>query len=244
MMNPCPECGSTHVTRLPLIWQQETRVTSRGGVNTSLEALSVSPPERLPIARMVVAVFAGALIVGPMFASVAGKGVGFVVAAGFLLFAGLPLLKRIHWNTVELPYRQRLWANTFACRSCGARWNVDQSLSRPPATSLERKAAVIAALAVFVLGPTVLVLANASEGPRPLAGAAASTSADVLFIHGMMNVRSGPGEGYPVTARLTRGSQVTLGPKDANGWAELRSADGAPGGYVFRASELVKSYRP
>lgn len=73
---------------------------------------------------------------------------------------------------------------------------------------------------------------------------AATTPSEAFYIHGPLNVRSGPGATYPVLRTLSRGDLVYLGPKDARGWAELRTAGGSVEGYVYRASDLVRSSMP
>lgn len=69
-------------------------------------------------------------------------------------------------------------------------------------------------------------------------------SAELFYVHGSLNVRSGPGKEYPTVRTLSRGESVRLGPKDANGWAELISYGGTREGYVYRASDLVRSAPP
>jgi hypothetical protein len=64
-----------------------------------------------------------------------------------------------------------------------------------------------------------------------------------FHIHGTLNVRAEPREGASIIRTLHRGDYVQLGPRDANGWARLYSA-GSPEGYVYRASELVRSQAP
>ena len=69
-------------------------------------------------------------------------------------------------------------------------------------------------------------------------------SADPLYVHGALNVRSAPNRSAAVLRTLRRGDLVRLGPKDANGWAPIYDASGTPEGYVYRASDLVRSTAP
>lgn len=66
-----------------------------------------------------------------------------------------------------------------------------------------------------------------------------------FYIHGALNVRSGPGQDHQVLRALRRGERVRLGPKGPTGWAPLYPSYGSsPDGYVYRASDLVRSYAP
>lgn len=67
-------------------------------------------------------------------------------------------------------------------------------------------------------------------------------SADQLYIHEPLNVRSEPSKQGATLRTLARGSAVRLGPKDANGWAPLYDFAGNADGYVYRASNAVRSY--
>ncbi len=69
---------------------------------------------------------------------------------------------------------------------------------------------------------------------------------DDFYVHSAMNVRSGPGEEHAVLWTVKRGERVRLGPKDTNGWAAvfLPGGSGVPAGYLYRASEQVRSYAP
>lgn len=76
--------------------------------------------------------------------------------------------------------------------------------------------------------------------------AAAGGTEEEFYVHSAMNVRSGPGEEHPVLWTTKRGERVRLGPKDANGWAAVFLPGGAriPAGYLYRASDQVRSYAP
>jgi hypothetical protein len=65
---------------------------------------------------------------------------------------------------------------------------------------------------------------------------------DQLYIHEPMNVRSEPNKKGTTLRTLPRGTAVRLGPKDANGWAPLYDFAGNADGYVYRASDAVRSY--
>ncbi|HEX8321336.1 DUF4236 domain-containing protein [Longimicrobium sp.] len=69
-------------------------------------------------------------------------------------------------------------------------------------------------------------------------------SRDDFYVHGSMNVRSQPNKHAAVVRTLSRGDQVTLGAKDANGWAPLFDYAGRQTGYVYRASDLVRTQAP
>jgi uncharacterized membrane protein len=59
-----------------------------------------------------------------------------------------------------------------------------------------------------------------------------------------MNVRSQPNKHAAVVRTLSRGDRVTLGTKDANGWAPLFDYAGRQTGFVYRASDLVRTQAP
>ncbi|HEX8431473.1 MAG TPA: DUF4236 domain-containing protein [Longimicrobium sp.] len=65
---------------------------------------------------------------------------------------------------------------------------------------------------------------------------------DELYIHESLNVRTDPNRGSSKVRTLARGTVVLLGPKDANGWAPLYDSAGQREGYVYRASDAVRSY--
>jgi hypothetical protein len=67
---------------------------------------------------------------------------------------------------------------------------------------------------------------------------------DDLYVHGSMNVRSEPNKDAAVVRTLSRGDRVTLGTKDANGWAPLFDYSGRQTGFVYRASDLVRTQAP
>lgn len=70
------------------------------------------------------------------------------------------------------------------------------------------------------------------------------TPIEEFYLHGSLNVRSGPGKTFPVVRTLSRGDRIRLGPKGPDGWAELYSMAGIREGHVYRASDLVRSYAP
>lgn len=67
---------------------------------------------------------------------------------------------------------------------------------------------------------------------------------ETFYLHASMNVRTGPGKDFDRVRTLQRGDRVTLGAKDARGWAPLFSGYGQREGYVYRASDNVRSYAP
>ncbi|HLL52844.1 MAG TPA: DUF4236 domain-containing protein, partial [Myxococcaceae bacterium] len=72
--------------------------------------------------------------------------------------------------------------------------------------------------------------------------APSAPSADQLYIHEPLNVRSEPNKQGATLRTLPRGTAVRLGPKDGNGWAPLYDYAGNADGYVYRASDAVRSY--
>jgi Protein of unknown function (DUF4236)/Protein of unknown function (DUF3761) len=75
-------------------------------------------------------------------------------------------------------------------------------------------------------------------------GYSPSQERKTFYLHGSMNVRSGPGATYDRVRTLSRGEQVSLGPKDAGGWAPMFDVYGQRVGYVYRASDNVRTYPP
>jgi hypothetical protein len=73
--------------------------------------------------------------------------------------------------------------------------------------------------------------------------AAEAETRDWLYIHGTLNVRAEPSRTAAVLRTLQRGDFVQLGASDANGWARLYSP-GSGEGYVYRASDLVRTRAP
>lgn len=79
---------------------------------------------------------------------------------------------------------------------------------------------------------------------QPGYGSPASTEPrEWFYIHGTLNVRAAPKRSAAIVRTLRRGDLVQLGAKDANGWAPLYSG-GAAEGYVYRASDLVRTRAP
>jgi hypothetical protein len=82
--------------------------------------------------------------------------------------------------------------------------------------------------------------------PLPLSGyqtsAPPTPTTDQLYIHEPLNVRSEPNKKGAALRTLPRGTAVRLGPKDENGWAPLYDYAGNADGYVYRASDAVRSY--
>lgn len=75
-------------------------------------------------------------------------------------------------------------------------------------------------------------------------GYSSSQERKTFYLHGSMNVRSGPGTAYDRVRMLSRGEQVSLGPKDAAGWAQMFDHYGQRVGYVYRASDNVRTRPP
>jgi hypothetical protein len=67
---------------------------------------------------------------------------------------------------------------------------------------------------------------------------------DALYAHGTMNVRTGAGTSFPVVRTLAPGERVEVGERDATGWAPVYDRYGGTAGYVYRASQNLRSYAP
>ena len=67
---------------------------------------------------------------------------------------------------------------------------------------------------------------------------------ETFYAHGALNVRSGPGKEHSIVRTVKRGDVLRLGPKNSNGWATSYTASGTSEGYLYRASDLVKSAAP
>lgn len=78
--------------------------------------------------------------------------------------------------------------------------------------------------------------------PSAPAPAAEREPREWFYIHGPLNVRAAPNRDAAIVSTLRRGDMVQLGPKDAGGWARVYS--GSPEGYVYRASEQVRTNPP
>jgi hypothetical protein len=233
----CPTCGSGNFALLSLIWEQGTHLGGLGRVQQSLEAAKLAPPQPVPVARRVFTLVGVALMVGPLMATAAGRGMALLFTAGAALVVGIPLLRDLRWNRVVQPYQRRVWANTFSCRSCGDRWSNGQ-VSVPPAENARIRMAVIAALLLVVIAPAMVT------GRSAAAPARTTPALETVHLTGSMNVRSGPGTSYQHIATLRPGAPAYVGPRDANGWSALHAADGRRIGFLYRNSELVQPYRP
>lgn len=67
---------------------------------------------------------------------------------------------------------------------------------------------------------------------------------ETFYAHGTLNVRSGPGKEHSIVRTVSHGDVLRLGPKDAKGWAPSYTPAGTAEGYLYRASDLVKSNQP
>jgi hypothetical protein len=103
---------------------------------------------------------------------------------------------------------------------------------------------------LFVLVIMGTCLGSDSSSPPPSypplshseTSAPPAPTTDQLYIHEPLNVRSEPSKQGATLRTLPRGTAVRLGPKDANGWAPLYDFAGNADGYVYRASDAVRSY--
>lgn len=83
------------------------------------------------------------------------------------------------------------------------------------------------------------LIASAAESPPGYTG-----PREAFYIHGPLNVRSEPNKNGTLVRTLYRGARVQLGPKDAKGWAPYVDYSGRTVGYVYRASDNVRTYAP
>jgi hypothetical protein len=234
----CPQCGSGNFALLSLIWEQGTQVGGLGRVQQSVEASRHAPPQPLPVARRALTVVGVALVVGPLVATAFGPGMAVLATAGTALTVGIPLLRDLRWNRVEQPYRRRVWANTFSCRSCGHRWPNGQ-VSVPPAQDGRTRMAAVAALVLLMMVPGLVTRRSA-----PARSQTTPAALETVYLTGSMNVRSGPGASFRSVATLEPGVPAYVGPRDANGWSALHAPDGRRIGFLYRNSGLVQTSRP
>ena len=73
---------------------------------------------------------------------------------------------------------------------------------------------------------------------------APSTDTNGFYAHSSINVRSGPGRENGTVRTVARGDYMRLGSKDAKGWAPLYDSSGAREGYVYRASDAIRTSPP
>jgi len=126
------------------------------------------------------------------------------------------------------------------------------TLARPGAGCSGAGMGVLALVALVFMGFCSLVTSGGHPGspggaaaPPPAYGDVSSTPPyEVMYIHGELNLRSAPNRDAPLVRTLVRGEQVRLGPGDARGWSPAYDVNGRQEGYVFRASDLVRSGPP
>lgn len=235
----CPQCTSGNFALQPLIWEQGTHLGGIAGVQQSVEAARLAPPVKVAVAKRTVFLLVAGLVVGPILTNSVGRWPAAVVLAIIALAIGLPLLRDIRWNSVEQPYARRVWDRTFACRACGHRW-VNGQVAAPPAADPRFRIATIAALCLLVIGPGLITQRPAELASMP----GPASELETVYLHGRMNVRSGPSTSFPAITTVQRGTPQSVGPADANGWAALHGPDGRRLGFVYRRSELMQTYRP
>jgi hypothetical protein len=99
---------------------------------------------------------------------------------------------------------------------------------------------------LVIMGTCIGSDPSPSPSPQPLSiyetSAPPAPSTDQLYIHEPLNVRREPNKRGETLRTLPRGTSVRLGPKDENGWAPLYDYAGNADGYVYRASDAVRSY--
>jgi hypothetical protein len=84
--------------------------------------------------------------------------------------------------------------------------------------------------------------------PRASTAATASNapaeSADNLYVHSEVNIRVAPDRSSSLVRTLDRGEALRVGPKDEHGWAPVYDYSGHVEGYVYRASDNIRTYAP
>lgn len=65
-----------------------------------------------------------------------------------------------------------------------------------------------------------------------------------LYLHGPLNIRSGPSETARIVGRLRRGDTIRVGEMDGTGWAPLYGEGGVRRGFVYRASNNIRTTPP
>jgi uncharacterized protein YgiM (DUF1202 family) len=94
-------------------------------------------------------------------------------------------------------------------------------------------------LAVSVLAAIVILAVTLAGAATPVAGATETPAITVLVR--ALNVRSGPGTGYPVIASLRQGDQAPIvGRHSASGWWQVQLKSGATG-WVSGSPALVRA---
>lgn len=73
---------------------------------------------------------------------------------------------------------------------------------------------------------------------------ASSTDSEGFYAHEPLNVRSGPGTENAKLRTVARGEYMLLGAQDSSGWAPIYNSSGEREGYVYRASDAVRSSPP
>ena len=108
---------------------------------------------------------------------------------------------------------------------------------------------------VAVILPVLALVAGACVAEAPSDRIAADSVArpavappgagyTTFYIHGRMNVRAGPDTTFPILWKVERGDSIRMSPKDERGWARIEPTHGEGAGYIWRKSNLVRSYPP
>lgn len=136
----CPACKSDDTKRLPLIYEMGVSAIEAGtigvgasanglgvgGASTSgtvqtLLAEKVAPPEKISLARWIVAAGIVFLLIANIMPA------WFLVPVGIAMLAGLVWLQRRFqdFNQNEYPNMRRKWERTFMCLRCGHQFEPD-----------------------------------------------------------------------------------------------------------------------
>lgn len=86
-----------------------------------------------------------------------------------------------------------------------------------------------------VLAEPEIILPSLIANTAPATPQVVSSSrrADIRYVSGgRVNVRGGPGKGFDVVGRLTRGTEVEILEDAGNGWVRLQTLDGAAQGWM------------
>ncbi|HET7230522.1 MAG TPA: DUF3761 domain-containing protein [Longimicrobium sp.] len=83
--------------------------------------------------------------------------------------------------------------------------------------------------------PSLVMVDTASTAGQPH---------ETLYAHGTMNIRAGAGTNFSVVRTVARGERLKTGPGDSAGWALVYDGYGGRIGYVYRASQNLRSHAP
>lgn len=94
--------------------------------------------------------------------------------------------------------------------------------------------------------------ATAPQNPAPSStvGSPGPVRVAPAWLHGVMNLRSGPGTNFPITVELPAGTEIRIGVPDSQGWAQVydltQFSQGAATsrGWIYTRSTRLKATPP